>query len=76
MKTSTMMWTLAVLIILISAGAYYYSNSIGTSNTTTTTNEIPNPSGSNLPAGDLAPVPATPIASSSANINASTSLGH
>jgi len=76
MKTSTIVWTLAVLIVLVGVGAYFYTAPIANAPTTATQNEVPNPSGSNLPAGDLAPVPATPIASSSANINASTTLGH
>jgi hypothetical protein len=67
------MWTLAVLIILIGAGAYFYSATPAVA-PATAQNEIPNPGGTNLPAGDLTPTPTTPIASSSATVSASSSL--
>lgn len=75
MKTSTIMWTLAVLIMLFGAGAYWYSASPALAPAQT---EAQNTGGSNLPEGDMAPVPSTPIASTSAsaNVTASTSLGH
>ena len=73
MKTSTIMWTLAILIILLGGGAYFYA-APSVNAPTVTQNELPNPSGTNLPAGDMAPTPTTPIASSSATVSASTSL--
>jgi hypothetical protein len=65
------MWTLAVVIILMGAGAYYYSTSIN--GTTAATVEVSNTTPTNLPAGDMAPTPSTPIASST--VGASTTLG-
>lgn len=76
MKTSTIVWTLAVLIILFGVGAYWYS--VAPANAPVTTqNEVPGIGNSNLPPGDLAPVPSTPIASSSsAGAAASSSFKH
>lgn len=69
MKTSTIIWILTALIIVIGIGAYTYTAPAGTPVAQT---EVPNPNGSNLPVGDMAPVPSTPIASSSAHVGAST----
>jgi hypothetical protein len=76
MKTSTIVWTLAVLILLLGTGAYWYSVTPVIAPTTTSQTEIPNPSGSNLPVGDLTPTPSTPIGSSSTSVGASTTLSH
>lgn len=68
MKTSTIVWTLALLIIIVGIGAYAYINPANAP----TAAEAPNPSGTNLPAGDMAPVPTVPIGSSSATVSATT----
>jgi energy-converting hydrogenase Eha subunit F len=72
MKTSTIVWTLAVLIVLVGVGVYFYvaptAEAPAPTPNVTVTNTDP------LPAGDLAPVPTTPVASSSTSgsINASS----
>ena len=63
MKTSTMMWTLAILIILLGAGAYLFTGSPAAAPTTTVVNTTATNS-EPLPTGDMAPVPTKPIGSS------------
>ena len=65
MKTSTIVWTLAVLIILVGVGSYAYTTQTPTTADTSPTSQTTvntNPGGIDYhPTGDMAPTPETPI---------------
>ena len=73
MKTSTIVWTLAVLIVLVGVGSYAYTTQTPTTADTTPTSQATvntNPGGVEYQPGDMTPTPETPIDKS----NASTSV--
>lgn len=75
MKTSTIVWTLAVLIVLIGTGAYFYL--AAPANAPAPAGQVnisPNPSGTSLPAGDMTPTLTTPIASSTVSGSSSVNF--